>query len=94
MADPGMRAGFIRAICAAPADDLPRLVFADWLEENDEPKRSEYIRLRCAVSNAAGLCRLPPKAASGRARKVRAPQAWCRCQVCRQVRRAADLFSR
>jgi uncharacterized protein (TIGR02996 family) len=27
-------AAFIRAICAAPADDLPRLVFADWLDEH------------------------------------------------------------
>ncbi len=26
-------AGFIRAICLDPADDLPRLVYADWLEE-------------------------------------------------------------
>lgn len=27
------RLSFIRAICNRPADDLPRLVFADWLEE-------------------------------------------------------------
>jgi repeat-companion domain TIGR02996 len=26
---------FIRAICLAPEDDAPRLIFADWLDEND-----------------------------------------------------------
>lgn len=33
-----------RAICANPEDDTPRLVFADWLEENDEPTRAEFVR--------------------------------------------------
>src|SRR6476646_1501888 len=28
-------AGFRRAICERPDDDAPRLVFADWLDEND-----------------------------------------------------------
>jgi uncharacterized protein (TIGR02996 family) len=32
------------AIGANPADDLPRLVFADWLEEHDQPERAQFIR--------------------------------------------------
>lgn len=39
---------FMRAIRAAPDDDGPRLVFADWLEENGEPHRAEFIRVQCA----------------------------------------------
>jgi uncharacterized protein (TIGR02996 family) len=35
---------FVAAIAAAPADDLPRLVFADWLDEHGEPDRAEFIR--------------------------------------------------
>jgi uncharacterized protein (TIGR02996 family) len=38
------REAFVSAIAAAPTDDLPRLVFADWLEEHGEPERAEFIR--------------------------------------------------
>lgn len=33
-----------RAICADPDDDLPRLALADWLDENGDPARAEFIR--------------------------------------------------
>jgi uncharacterized protein (TIGR02996 family) len=33
------------AIRAAPDDDLPRLVYADWLEEKGETARAEWVRL-------------------------------------------------
>jgi uncharacterized protein (TIGR02996 family) len=42
---------FIRAILTAPADDLPRLVYADWLDERRGPSsaaRSEFLRLTAA----------------------------------------------
>jgi uncharacterized protein (TIGR02996 family) len=35
---------FVAAIAANPADDLPRLVFADWLDENGDPARAGFIR--------------------------------------------------
>jgi len=38
------REAFVQAIAANPADDLPRLVFADWLDEHGEPERAEFIR--------------------------------------------------
>ena len=38
------RDSFMHAICAEPADDTARLVFADWLEENGHPARAGYIR--------------------------------------------------
>lgn len=37
---------FLAAIIAAPEDDLPRLVYADWLDENGDPDRAEFIRLQ------------------------------------------------
>ncbi len=40
---------FLAAIIAEPDDDLPRLVFADWLEENGDSDRAEFIRLQCAA---------------------------------------------
>jgi uncharacterized protein (TIGR02996 family) len=37
---------FLSAILASPDDDTSRLVYADWLEERDDPK-GEFIRLQC-----------------------------------------------
>jgi uncharacterized protein (TIGR02996 family) len=37
---------FFQAIREAPADDTPRLVYADWLDENGQPERAEFIRLQ------------------------------------------------
>jgi uncharacterized protein (TIGR02996 family) len=42
------REALLRAVCANPDEDTPRLVFADWLEENGEEARAEFIRLQCA----------------------------------------------
>jgi uncharacterized protein (TIGR02996 family) len=44
------RAAFIAAIAANPDDDLPRRIFADWLDENGDPARAEFIRLQCAAA--------------------------------------------
>lgn len=51
------RAAFIAAICDKPDDDLPRLVYADWLDgcgPNDcrepEPERAEVIRVQCELA--------------------------------------------
>jgi len=43
---------FLRAILAAPGDPLPRLVYADWLEEQgdaDSARRAEYLRAECRL---------------------------------------------
>jgi uncharacterized protein (TIGR02996 family) len=34
----------VNAIVADPNDDAVRLVYADWLEEHDQPDRAEFIR--------------------------------------------------
>jgi uncharacterized protein (TIGR02996 family) len=38
---------FMQAVCEAPDDAAPRLVFADWLEDNGQAERAEFIRLQC-----------------------------------------------
>jgi uncharacterized protein (TIGR02996 family) len=48
--------GFLDAICAAPDDDTPRLVFADWLEEHGEPERAEFIRVQCRIAREPLAC--------------------------------------
>jgi uncharacterized protein (TIGR02996 family) len=36
----------LRAVCEHPAEDAPRLVYADWLEETGRPERAEFIRVQ------------------------------------------------
>ena len=36
------------AIRAHPDEDTPRLIYADWLDENGRPDRAEFIRIQCA----------------------------------------------
>jgi uncharacterized protein (TIGR02996 family) len=41
-------AALLAAIIAHPDEDTPRLIYADWLDEHDQPERAEFIRLQCA----------------------------------------------
>lgn len=41
-------AALLAAILAHPDEDTPRLMFADWLQENGQPERAEFIRIQCA----------------------------------------------
>jgi uncharacterized protein (TIGR02996 family) len=43
-------AAFLAAIIADPADNSPRLMYADWLTEQGESARSEFIRVQCALA--------------------------------------------
>jgi uncharacterized protein (TIGR02996 family) len=43
------------AILAAPDDDTPRLVYADWLDENGHPERAEFIRVQVALAHTPTL---------------------------------------
>jgi uncharacterized protein (TIGR02996 family) len=40
---------FLHDILAHPDDDAPRLIYADWLDEHNDP-RGEFIRLQCALA--------------------------------------------
>lgn len=54
MADEG---SFLRAILANPADDLPRLVYADWLDEQqseEATQKAEFIRLQATLGKGYG----------------------------------------
>src|SRR4051812_5169077 len=41
-------AGLLAAILAHPDEDTPRLMYADWLQENGQPERAEFIRIQCS----------------------------------------------
>jgi uncharacterized protein (TIGR02996 family) len=45
---------FLQAILEDPDDDTPRLVYADWLDENGQHDRAEFIRLQCELARLEG----------------------------------------
>jgi uncharacterized protein (TIGR02996 family) len=44
---------FLAAILDAPDDDAPRLIYADWLDEQGESDRAEFIRLQIREAHMA-----------------------------------------
>ena len=44
------RDAFLKTIIERPSEDGPRLVFADWLEEQDDADRAEFIRVQCRLN--------------------------------------------
>jgi uncharacterized protein (TIGR02996 family) len=40
---------FLHDILAHPDDDAPRLIYADWLDEHNDP-RGEFIRIQCVLA--------------------------------------------
>src|SRR5215470_8905667 len=42
--------GLYQAILEQPGDDALRLIYADWLEDNDDPVRAEFIRAQLELS--------------------------------------------
>jgi uncharacterized protein (TIGR02996 family) len=43
-------ADLLAAVAAAPADDLPRLVYADWLDDRGEPDYATFVRDQIRLS--------------------------------------------
>src|SRR5262245_26732826 len=41
---------FQQAILANPDDDAPRLIYADWPEEQGDSDRAEFIRVQCELA--------------------------------------------
>jgi len=40
----------LAAIWAHPHEDTPRLMYADWLQENGHTDRAEFIRVQCELA--------------------------------------------
>ncbi len=48
-------ARLLQAIFDDPENDTPRLIYADWLEENGDTGRAEFIRVECDVASLQDL---------------------------------------
>jgi uncharacterized protein (TIGR02996 family) len=76
------RDALYRAIITAPDDDTPRLVFADYLDENGEPDRASFIRVQVELPDAKRMVSCPKCESMW----VRQPMSSCpdlsRCSKC------------
>src|SRR5205823_6909699 len=41
----------LAAVIDSPADDAPRLVYADWLDEHGQSDRAEFVRVQCRLAH-------------------------------------------
>jgi uncharacterized protein (TIGR02996 family) len=41
---------FLEAMCEAPEDDTPRLIYADWLDDHGDSARAEFVRVQCELA--------------------------------------------
>jgi uncharacterized protein (TIGR02996 family) len=41
---------FLADVAERPDDDAPRLIYADWLQDNGDPDRAELIRAQCELA--------------------------------------------
>jgi uncharacterized protein (TIGR02996 family) len=53
-------AEFLKRIIEQPEDDTVRLVLCDWLEENGQAERAEFIRVQCEIERRCAGVKLPP----------------------------------
>ena len=80
----------LAAIIAHPEEDAPRLIYADWLEENGQGERAEFIRVQvelARIANSAPCCTAPANrhevgCARRTAKKRRAFSDKGRCRRC------------
>lgn len=72
-----IREAFIRTIAENLDDDTPRLVFADWLEDHDEPDRAEFIRVQVELEPMRDQYEVPRAAElHQREDKIRKDRTW------------------
>jgi uncharacterized protein (TIGR02996 family) len=50
----GIQEAFLHDILSHPEDDAPRLIYADWLDERNDP-RGEFIRVQCALAHLSDV---------------------------------------
>lgn len=94
------REAFLASIIENPDDDAPRLIFADWLDENGEAERAEFVRIQIELAKyGVGRCpnsrqRSSPNTLAGYP-VVFGKESECgRCRWCELRRREEWLLSK
>src|SRR5437867_2252124 len=81
-----------RAICEEPWEDTPRLVYADWLDEQGDAARAEFIRVQIEFAKPGTNMGAPELAARARQLHAESHGRWTRGSPTRPgVRIGRDL---
>jgi uncharacterized protein (TIGR02996 family) len=67
---------FLRSIKEHPEDDTPRLVYADWLDEQGDADRAEFIRVQCELERGPDDARVPELRKRARELEKRYARRW------------------
>lgn len=86
------REAFLAAILSDPQDDTPRLIYADWLEENGEGERAEFVRVQVELARLSCNFKQTPQQAGWFHDCGADENGYWLCQPLRS--RERDLFSR
>jgi uncharacterized protein (TIGR02996 family) len=83
-------AAFLRCICERPAEDGPRLVYADWLEEQGDGDRAEFIRVQVELAGSFACDYFPDSELlscrkRGNSDKPTGPRTDLTCDSCNRV---------
>jgi uncharacterized protein (TIGR02996 family) len=82
---------FLADICQHPADDAPRLVFADWLDDQGRAEQAEFIRVQCELARMdAGDPRWPGLRAREHQLLARNGKGWAGRWLRKSVPRARE----
>jgi len=77
------RLALLRTVLGHPDDDTPRLIYADFLDENGQPERAEFVRSQCSGANILKWC------ANGNHNETSHLCEWCRDMGLPNVRQQA-----
>ncbi len=85
-------APFLNAIRANPADDAPRLIYADELTAIEEYDRAEFIRVQCEFAKLNNTDRTCPDLDDYGRSEPRWKEGICKCKGCMLRRREDKLL--
>jgi len=74
----------LQAVLDSPQDDLPRLVYADWLDENGRSERSTFIKVQLALAGMDKSCNCRQYQFGSRSDTN--PTPYCRGRRCKLLR--------
>jgi uncharacterized protein (TIGR02996 family) len=83
----------LQAVLDDPDDDGVRLVLADWLDENGQPERAEFIRAQVELAGLPEPDRSCPDLDDYGRSEPRWKEGVCQCRGCKLRRREAELLN-
>lgn len=86
------RESLLADILENPDQDLPRLIYADWLDDRHEFERAEFIRVQCGFAKLDRVDKTCPFLDNYGKSEPRWKEGKCQCKGCVLIRREDELY--